>query len=498
MKIKILFLLLLLGWFGMELCANNKIITQKLRGAEIAVNETINASTVYHSEPNWTETASTVSVRFYLAEDRNIMRNSPQTYKVKYQISLVDFANNTDTVFVDTVFVDYSTDGSYKDIDWVEYEGYKSPVLEILETSGTMPDDVFLELRCRTFRTSSLDTLATITSLQGDYQPATQELLLTWGYLGGADSYDVEWLFVDNPTNSEAIAYDFSNATNVTVTNNYYPISLAYPKGTLLYRVRGRGTYYYNEQHYPIYGSWSYGIQTGNSLPAANPQYRYDFAGLEEEVTWQYSAVYAEEGKRKEVISFFDGTLRTRQQATVMNTREVALVGETFYDHVGRQALQAIPAPTPSRGIRYYGTNGAAQGQFNGAFPKNKYDADSTISNPYPFPATSGSAKYYSSANPFLNQPHWSNVAQTPADTGYTYSQTRYLNDGTQRVHSQSNVGEIFKLGNGKETKYYYGNPMQVEIDRLFGNEVGNFSHYQKVLAIDPNNETTVSYYDMK
>ena len=183
---------------------------------------------------------------------------------------------------------------------------------------------------------------------------------------------------------------------------------------------------------------------------------------------------------------------------TVNNSDNIAIVSETFYDHVGRQALQSIPAPTPSRGVRYYGTGNSSDGLFNGSFEKADYDYDATLTHALPFPSTAGSAVYHSSNNPFLNNPHWINIAQTPADSGYTYSHTRYLNDGTDRIHSQSAPGEAFKMGGGRETKFYYGNPMQVELDRLFGNEVGDASHYQKVVTVDANGENTVSYYDMK
>jgi RHS repeat-associated protein len=41
-----------------------------------------------------------------------------------------------------------------------------------------------------------------------------------------------------------------------------------------------------------------------------------------------------------------------------------------------------------------------------------------------------------------------------------------------------------------------YGKPTQEELDRLFGNEVGNASHYMKNVVVDPNGQASVSYVD--
>lgn len=53
-------------------------------------------------------------------------------------------------------------------------------------------------------------------------------------------------------------------------------------------------------------------------------------------------------------------------------------------------------------------------------------------------------------------------------------------------------------MGSGHETKYYYGQPNQIELDRLFGSEVGYARHYKKNMVVDPNGQVSISYLDQE
>jgi hypothetical protein len=83
-----------------------------------------------------------------------------------------------------------------------------------------------------------------------------------------------------------------------------------------------------------------------------------------------------------------------------------------------------------------------------------------------------------------------------PNAGGFPLSLTEFTPDQTGRVKRQGGVGTDFQLGSGHETKFYYGKPDQTELDRLFGNEVGYASHYQKNMVVDPNGQVSVSYVD--
>ena len=325
------------------------------------------------------------------------------------------------------------------------------------------------------------------------------KLAVSWNYTAGAESYDLEWLFIDCPDTIQSITscelkFDFRNATSISTTSQHYDIPMAYPRGLLLYRVRSVGVDIDNN-YARLEGNWSISLLTGK-VKQAPSQYVFRFCGLEPGRNWQYNATYAEEGKRKEAITYFDGTMRPRQEVTLLNTDSIALVGETIYDGNGRPAVKTLPAPTNSIGMRFYSTGG---GMFNGNFCRQNFDTDAKISNPDAM-TSGGSATYYSSANPYMNvtNPNYDDYSRyTPDAEGYAYTRTRYTNDGTDRVKSQTLPGLVFKTGSGHEMKYYYGTPgSQQEIDRLFGNEAGFVNHYKKNVVADQNGQSTVTYLD--
>ena len=237
----------------------------------------------------------------------------------------------------------------------------------------------------------------------------TNELEVRWKFISGAESYDLEWVFIDvddNPApnlDNVSAGFDFHNATRVNVPGQYYHIQLGYPKGILLYRVRGVGADV-NDFGLRDEGKWSF-IPTslgnawqGNTLTDApvisgvSESYRCNLDGMHLSLNWQYAATFAEDGKRKEVVSFYDGSLRNRQTLTLNNKEGTAIVGETKYDYSGRPAVTLLPTPVESNGIRYYNN-------FNPGFDRTDFDQDANVSNPSQLSTASGAGKYYSTAN---------------------------------------------------------------------------------------------------
>src|SRR5690606_10095756 len=68
--------------------------------------------------------------------------------------------------------------------------------------------------------------------------------------------------------------------------------------------------------------------------------------------------------------------------------------------------------------------------------------------------------------------------------------------DNTGRIRRQSGVGVDHKLGSGHETQYFYLQPSQEELNRLFGYKVGYKARYKKNMVIDANGQVSVSYLD--
>jgi RHS repeat-associated protein len=351
----------------------------------------------------------------------------------------------------------------------------------------------------------------------------TDELEIHWNAdpLGGCTHYDIEWVWIDaeeaddyqtNPTSFEFIVSKTfnQNISRITIPRDYdpvpgdnqpqsnkYRVPLLYDgNGYLVYRVRA---IQYRENGQIMIGKWSATTVTSD--------YYHFVDGHEPGLNWQATTNYAEDGKRKSVIQYFDGSLRSRQTVTKESNTNTTLVAETMYDFQGRAAIQILPTPTLSNVISYaknfnrFQTNPTLSNQYE----KEVYDIVQngfTACNNSTPPLIStgntstivGSGQYYSEYNPLASTGENQYI---PSASGYPYTETVYTPDGTNRVQSQSGVGIKHRMGSGKETKYFYGSAKQKELDGLFGPEVGEASHYFKNMVRDANGQYSVSYVDM-
>jgi RHS repeat-associated protein len=338
------------------------------------------------------------------------------------------------------------------------------------------------------------------------------EVMINWTYApaGGATHFDVEWAWIDDfaadkyktvisgSLQPDARLLFKRNATRITVdkgaTSCTIPLLYDGP-GKLYYRIR---PVQYRENGDVRIGVW-------NVTTTVSTSDYYAFTGHEDnQLNWQASTSYAEDGKRKTVVQYFDGTLRNRQTVTKDNsTADVnTVVAETYYDYQGRPSIAILPAPTLNTVIGY--ARNFNRFLNSAAYPKDNYDLLSPgvsvcAGNTPAMDNATGAAKYYSPGNPLLTTaPVKRQDEFIPDAQGYPYTETRYTPDGTGRVAEQSGVGPTHQLGaGGHQTKYYYGTPDQKELDALFGLEAGNASHYFKNMVRDANGQYSVSYTDM-
>lgn len=339
-----------------------------------------------------------------------------------------------------------------------------------------------------------------------DCDGINDEIQVSWPDLGVQEEYQLEWFYVSNYSSTggtypvSAFTTDFkNNSTRITTTASSYKVSLLYPNGYIVFRVRAVGRDYLDPSKY-IYGPWSAPDQA--NIGSLSTNYWRAIIGNETIKNWQYSGTYAEEGKKKEVISYFDGSLHNRQTVTKFNSDNHVIVGETLYDFQGRPAINILPVPAnltctepgAENVIRYYP-------DFNVNHKENiisKTDFDSDNGSCVPainnLGVSSGAARYYSTNNPDTNLQQ----AFLPDAKGYPYTQTEYTPDNTGRIRAQSGLGPQFVLSSGKETRYLYGQPNQLQIDRLFGSEAGDASHYKKNIVTDANGQASVTYLNQE
>jgi len=416
-------------------------------------------------------------------------------------------------------------------------------------TGSTLPSNVYLEAQTDAERYYPIQQNAAPfvsgTDVSIFYLQGSDEFEISWARIPGAEEYDLEWLWLDAEKNgywSNNPELDFrNNSTRIRTSQQSYRVSNIFEKGQVCFRIRGvgRASLASNAWEKTAYTPWSWEdknpiLTTG--LPAAatystmttsngneflfyvtldgttaiqtpNPSLTFTPLIHEFNKNWQYKATYAEEGKKKEVISYFDGSLRSRQSVTKNNSDNNAIVGETYYDYNGRAAVQALPVPVAEATIKFYQYNVSGQSGFNfdetthKAYGKKFFDeeaASGTSTNCVVYvagldPAT-GASNYYSGSN--IHQ----QFAQgyVPDAEKFPISQTVYTNDNTGRIAAQGGVGKTHQINTGYETKYMYGTPEQIELDRLFGSEVGYNKHYKKNMVVDANGQVSISYIDQE
>ncbi|MCU0359442.1 MAG: hypothetical protein MUF75_01795 [Bacteroidia bacterium] len=327
--------------------------------------------------------------------------------------------------------------------------------------------------------------------------------LVTWSPQSGALYYELEYTAKDNyDQQSVSITLDDfkNNSTRIVTKDNSYTVPNIFDQGLVGFRVRAFGRPVSNSDTYLkdiVAGEWSSGV------PINVSQFEPDF-------NWNFQSSFAEDGKSKVVVNFADGSQRTRQTITKNNTDLTTIIGSSIYDFSGRPAVTVLPAPLPPAACQNAGSlaqhsflyvrelNVTPLAGFQGeVYSKLHFDVDqspnSCLNIAAPMANTSGASQYYS-----LNNPDQSGFqSYLPEADGYPYSQTEYTPDNTGRIKKQGGVGPEFQILGGHSTQYFYGAPEQIELDRLFGSEVGDASHYQKNMIIDPNGQVSITYLDL-
>ena len=472
--------------------------------------------------PVQTTNSVTNYVTFKLNEFANLV--IPDSFKVTitfkaYYAKLVGSSVVSDSTALQTVFVDYNKLRTYQNKTVFKYTGgYRSQVkiLSVTSNLGTFSaykNVLMLENEIVVNRNYNFDpnvnTVQSISGIlgsaaDGDSCSTAGEYIVNWGKIISATEYDLEWTYIDSTAISnyykpsttiiDPVKIFRNNASRVTITSESYQIPLLYDNGGILfYRVRPAQMRITGQR---IEGQWSSFYASGMG--------QYGFAGHERNLNWQASTSYAEEGKRKSVVQYFDGTLRNRQTATKDNNTCFTIVAESIYDYQGRPAIQVMPAPTLSRLIGY--TPNLTRTVGNTPYDKTVFDGDASNSDnncSAVLPGMgimSGASKYYSSNNSLVNIGMNQFI---PNANLFPFTETRYTPDNTGRIAMQGGVGQEFQInyaladGYSHETKYFYAGADQEELDALFGTEVGNASHYSKNMVKDANGQYSVSYVDM-
>ncbi|OFY11305.1 MAG: hypothetical protein A2W94_07175 [Bacteroidetes bacterium GWE2_42_42] len=444
--------------------------------------------------------SSKVNVRFYYDQSNTLNYYSTSwSCTVTYTLRLYSASGSYYDYTNQQLMVEYDPSGEYQTEIVKNYAdgGYKAELtitnISYTGSISSAPSDLLLDVELSTNRYYKIDIFSTptvgvcATTFQ---QPGS--LSISWPFVYGAESYDVEWVFVDIPdiTNIAPDKYevDFSNAYRINTTNNWFRIPMGYSSGAIVYRVRGKGYYYYSSYVGSLEQTlWSYDAGGSAYIEDIPTAHKYYFSGLEEEKNWQYSVSYTEQGNYQEQIQYVDGLGHVRQSIGFINGKEKkAIVGEAIYDYQGRVAAEILPSSTPNVGLIFYD-------DFNGGFDKDDIDGDLKLYQPNVMSTSDGSGNFYSDQN--INQQGLE--AWLPNADGYPYRRTIYRSDGTGRVRGSFLAGSDFKAGSNHGVMVYSCNADQNQIDMLFGNEVGIAENYHKQVMVDGNGQISYSISDL-
>ncbi len=335
--------------------------------------------------------------------------------------------------------------------------------------------------------------------------PSTAPLVLT------PVNYELEWTYVDDYKRDVAtgaashasisdLNYDFThNCTRVWLTENNYKIPLLYPNGYLLYRVRMVRPDS-NQYKYPIYGDWSYSMADAGPIGAAhsNSYYYIGDAYMHDSINWQYTINFAEGGKYKQVVSFYDGMLKNRESVTRFNSDlSKLIVGKSIYDFEGHPAINILPTPVPSSSFNFVHDidNNSVTG-----LPYKADDFDTgCLSCPVdarlsPLAPAALANVYYSGLNPDTT----GFQKYVPDAEGFPMTQTVFSPAYSNRIDKQGGAGPRLQIADSNIITNFYAGIEQKPLDVLFGLNIGRRPFYRRVITKDPNMQLSMSISDYK
>jgi RHS repeat-associated protein len=506
------------------------LFTQPLQGTQIYQGaQTPWIQVINYNDASVIEKEYDIRNMVSLEIDEKIVSLIPSDFTARVKVKVYyEGLQGGQKTFIQDLTVDYkkASGAKFNAKDYYAFKQAKKMKLEIVEVevTGTTWDArqvLILKGSLTAVRDYKFDcsymaqNVRHITPQQPNNTDTYDELNIVWennnGNPNSVTHFDIEWAWIDREAESNYMYpgsqnFDASlifknNSSRVTVDGSVlsYSIPVLYDgDGYIFYRVRPVQIKQTGEV---INGTWS----TSNNIASSF----FLYSGHETNLNWQVTTSFAEDGKRKTVIQYFDGSLRNRQTVTKDNVTGNTVVAESFYDYQGRAVIQVLPAPTLDGIIKY--AHNFNQFDASNVYPKDLYDlvapSEGLCTKGAPrLNSLSGTSNYYSPQNPLLNingNAGLSNAIDQqvskyiPDGNGYVFSETRYTPDNTNRVASQGGVGEQFQLGGNHDTRYFYGSVDQKELDALFGTEVGDASHYFKNMVRDANGQYSVSYVDM-
>lgn len=473
--------------------------------------------------------SNTTLVKFSIDHAAALAPRTAYTYKMAYRIE--GCPSMTDSIYSfsanDTLVVSWNPDSltAYQDIQLKAYPKLYQAKVTITQfydiTSGTpvalsMPlgnNNFFVELamQYQPYLKTHYGAADMGLNTGSSYDAATQQLNVLWApvtppYIGVVTpaQYELEWTYVDNyaPDGStlSAANLNFSfknNATRVITDTLAYRIPVVYPKGYIVYRVRmvRVDSVLYK---YPVYGNWTIGDNGRLSALGSSGVFQITAPHSGDSLNWNYTIHFAEAGKYKHVMGYFDGMLKNRQTITRFNTRpDLLLATENIYDYEGRPSITTLPAVVSSARFGYQ--KGVSLSSVTGLpYAPADFDVKPSLCPDEvlipPFTNASLANRYYSR----LNTDTAGMQKFVPQAEGYPFVHTQLSPGFADRVDRMSGAGSALQISKGHSVKNEYVGADQPDLNNLFGINAGIGSFYTKTVTTDPNGQNSMLVKDYR
>lgn len=337
------------------------------------------------------------------------------------------------------------------------------------------------------------------------YKPVRYEL--EWTYVDDykLNSYETGGIGYKNTAGQFSVPYSFkNNATRIQTDQPWYNIPVIYEHGAIVFRIR---TIRPDPNNYNtlIYSAWNLGdigtltnssfgnTSSGPLQCQSNCLYLVQSPFQADKFNWQYSVNFAEEGKYKHVLNYFDGAGHGRQTQTKINTdANYVIAADKIYDYEGRPAIQTLPTPVLSGNLDYKPDLSLRKSGSPAPYKAADFDNGCLADSIAPFDESSLAGRYYSPQNP--DQSGMQRFV--PDANGYPFMETIYSPDNTNKVIWQGGAGIDFQRWKQHGTRTAYVRADQYELNRLMGGEAGYQSFYPKQVVTDPNGQSSLSIFN--
>ncbi|MGN6568088.1 MAG: hypothetical protein ACTHJ0_09055, partial [Flavipsychrobacter sp.] len=515
----------------------------------ITLNPVWNNDWWYHMRPNlshWGDSLKFKSlasyVKFQVYHEYPKPTTTAYNYRITYQ--LLGYTNPADTAQTyttinDTLTIGYNPDSlsAYQDVQLKRYTGfykiqvkltglfdYTNPSSPISIPASSIPNfNFYFEAAIITqdYNKYPYGSGTTLFTSVDSSNISKNYLGVNWQLSSGASgpiilspvNYELEWTYVDNYSRNLAtgaityltpsqMAYDFRhNSTRVWLDTNYYQIPLVYPGGAVVYRVRmvRPDSILYK---YPIYSAWSVANDSGSVASAGGANYYYIWKPYtSDSLNWQYTVSFAEGGKYKNVLSFYDGLLKNRESITRFNSNPNNLiVTQNIYDYEGRPSIKILPTPVNTPTFSYQ-HNVSLNAYTHLPYQASDFDTIMHITCPgepiiAPLDTNALASIYYSHRNPDIATVPYEKFV--PDAQGYPLIETIYDPSFNDRVLKQGGAGPLLQIADSNIIQNEYVNADQEMMNRYFGLNIGNSAFYTKIMSQDPNKQMSLSIKDYK